>query len=41
VFAIVACLVAAVASLARGGRYHHAEVATKQPSNREEPQYAS
>jgi MFS family permease len=41
VFAIVACLVAAVASLARGGRYHHADAATKQPSNREEPQYAS
>ena len=25
VFAIVACLVAAVASLLRGGRYHHAD----------------
>jgi MFS family permease len=40
VFAIVACLVAAVASLARGGRYHHAEAASNQASNREEPQYA-
>jgi hypothetical protein len=27
VFAIVACLVAAVASLLRGGKYHHEEVA--------------
>jgi hypothetical protein len=26
VFAIVACLVAAVASLLRGGKYHHEEV---------------
>jgi hypothetical protein len=28
VFAIVCCLVAAVASLLRGGKYHHEEVAT-------------
>lgn len=33
-FAIVACLVAAAASLLRGGRYHHAEdpaIATSAP----------
>jgi hypothetical protein len=28
VFAIIACLVAVVASLLRGGKYHHAEDAT-------------
>jgi hypothetical protein len=28
VFAIVACAVAAVASLLRGGKYHHTEVTT-------------
>jgi MFS family permease len=39
-FAIVACLIAAAASLLRGGTYHHAEAASKQVSNREEPQYA-
>jgi hypothetical protein len=29
VFAIVACLIAAVASLLRGGKYHHDEAATR------------
>jgi MFS family permease len=36
-FAIVACLVAAAASLMRGGRYHHAD----QPGTRLEAQHAS
>jgi MFS family permease len=40
IFAIVACLIAAAASLARGGRYHYADAASKQVNNREEPQYA-
>ncbi|MGN6254166.1 MAG: MFS transporter [Solirubrobacterales bacterium] len=31
IFAIVACLVAAAASMLRGGRYHHAEEAARQP----------
>jgi len=31
VFAIVACLVAAAASMLRGGRYHHAEEAAAEP----------
>jgi MFS family permease len=44
-FAIVACLIAAAASLLRGGTYRHGEEAgklgaSKRPSNREEPQYA-
>jgi hypothetical protein len=44
-FAIVACLIAAAASLARGGKYRHGEEAGRaQPSTqvrkREEPQYA-
>jgi len=39
-FAIVACLIAAAASLLRGGTYHHAEAASKRVGNREEPQYA-
>ena len=30
-FAIVACLIAAVASLLRGGKYHHVEVAASEP----------
>jgi hypothetical protein len=30
VFAIVACLVAAVASMLRGGKYHHAEITTSE-----------
>jgi hypothetical protein len=30
-FAIVACLIAAVASLLRGGKYHHVEVAAIEP----------
>jgi hypothetical protein len=39
-FAIVACLIAAGASLLRGGKYEHADAPSKQPVNREEPQYA-
>jgi hypothetical protein len=44
-FAIVACLIAAAASLARGGKYRHGEEAveqksSKQVSKREEPEYA-
>jgi MFS family permease len=39
-FAIVACLIAAAASLLRGGTYHHAEAASNRVGNREEPQYA-
>jgi MFS family permease len=31
IFAIVACLVAAAASMLRGGRYHHAEEAAAEP----------
>jgi MFS family permease len=33
-FAIVACLVAAAASLLRGGRYHHREEPAREPSTR-------
>jgi MFS family permease len=33
VFAIVACLVAAAASMLRGGRYHHAEEAALEPGS--------
>ena len=41
-FAIVACLVAAVASLMRGGRYSHAEEpAAGRSSYRAEPESAS
>jgi MFS family permease len=39
-FAIVACLIAAAASLMRGGRYHHAEASGRHVGKREEPQYA-
>jgi hypothetical protein len=35
VFAIAACLVAAVASLLRGGKYHHVEEATGAPTGLE------
>ena len=31
-FAIIACLVAAAASLLRGGRYHHAEEPAPRPA---------
>ena len=45
-FAIVACLIAAAASLMRGGRYHHAEEpagvpAQPQPLSRLEEHHAS
>jgi hypothetical protein len=36
VFAIVACLIAAVASLLRGGKYHHEEVTVSDLIAREE-----
>jgi hypothetical protein len=39
-FAIVACLIAAGASLMRGGKYRHGEEPSKRVSKGEEPQYA-
>jgi hypothetical protein len=36
-FAIVACLVAAVASLLRGGKYHHVEAPAAEPRQRPVP----
>ena len=33
-FAIVACLIAAAASLLRGGRYHHADEPAVEPASR-------